>query len=159
MSLDPQQGRPIGTARETVIAEGACLTAIGISFSSPGLGSAIALACASRYNISSSVVGTILLPYLLTNAQTSNLDKLVKLGRMLNVDTRGVDPIVVAKAAIEEIRRRLAQANLPSRLKDIGLSIEQLVAISEDAVSLSFMNYIPKPMRSDDIFELLKQAY
>ena len=78
---------------------------------------------------------------------------------MLNVDTRGVDPLYVAKAAIEEIRRRLAQANLPTRLKDIGLSIEQLVAISEDTVSLSFMNYIPKPMRSDDVFELLKQAY
>lgn len=78
---------------------------------------------------------------------------------MLNVDTRGVDPLYVAKSAIEEIRRRLAQANLPTRLKDIGLSIEQLVAISEDAVSLSFMNYIPKPMRSDDVFELLKQAY
>ena len=78
---------------------------------------------------------------------------------MLNVDTRGIEPLAVAKAAIEEIRRYLAQANLPTRLKDIGLSIEQLVAISEDAVSLSFMNYIPKPMRSDDVFELLKQAY
>lgn len=78
---------------------------------------------------------------------------------MLNVDTRGVESLYVANAAVEEIRRRLAQANLPTRLKDIGLSIEQLVAISEDAVSLSFMNYIPKPMRSDDVFELLKQAY
>ena len=159
LSLDPQYGRATGASRETVIAEAACLTAIGISFSSPGLGSAIALACASRYNISSSVVGTILLPYVLTNAQTSSLDRLVKIGRMLNVDTRGVDPLYVAKSAIEEIRRHLAQANLPTRLKDIGLSIEQLVAISEDAVSLSFMNYIPKPMRSDDVFELLKQAY
>ena len=78
---------------------------------------------------------------------------------MLNVDTRGVESLYVANAAVEEIRRRLAQAHLPTRLKDIGLSIEQLVAISEDAVSLSFMNYIPKPMRSDDVFELLKQAY
>ncbi len=77
----------------------------------------------------------------------------------MNADTVSVDPLAVAKNAIEEIRRRLAQANLPTRLKDIGLSIEQLVAISEDAVSLSFMNYIPKPMRSDDVFELLKQAY
>lgn len=77
----------------------------------------------------------------------------------MNADTVSVDPLAVAKNAIEEIRRLLAQANLPTRLKDIGLSIEQLVAISEDAVSLSFMNYIPKPMRSDDIFELLKQAY
>ena len=159
LSLDPQYRRSTGASRETVIAEAACLTAIGISFSSPGLGSAIALACASRYNISSSIVGTILLPYILTNAQTSNLDKLLKIGRMLNVDTRGIEPLSVAKAAVEEIRRYLAQANLPTRLKDIGLSIEQLVAISEDAVSLSFMNYIPKPMRSDDVFELLKQAY
>ncbi|MGP1432244.1 MAG: iron-containing alcohol dehydrogenase [Treponema sp.] len=158
-SLNPQQGNPLGTSCETVMAEAACLTAIGTSFSSPGLGSAITLACAARYNISSSVVGTIILPHLLSNAKTSNLDKLVKIGRMLEVNTQGVDALDIAQETIEEIRRRLAQANLPTRLKDINLSIEQLIAISEDAVSLSFMNYIPKPMRSDDIFELLKQAY
>lgn len=158
-SLDSKREWAGGTPRETVIAEAACLTAIGISFSSPGLGSAIALACASRYNISSSVVSTILLPHILANAKTSNLDKLIKIGRMLSVDTRGVEPINVAQAAIEEIRSRLAQASLPVRLKDINLTIEQLLAVSEDAVTLSFMNYIPKPMRSDDVFELLKQAY
>ena len=155
-------GAPLGNAEasdETVIAEAACLTAIGISCSSPGLGSAIALACAGRYNISSSVVGTILLPHILANAQTSNLDKVVRIGRMLGVETQGADPLAVSQAAIEEIRRRLAQANLPTRLKDINLTMEQLIAVSEDAVSLSFMNYIPKPMRSDDVFELLKQAY
>ena len=155
-------GAPRGNADasdETVIAEAACLTAIGISCSSPGLGSAIALACAGRYNISSSVVGTILLPHILANAQTSNLDKVVRIGRMLGVETQGADPLAVSQAAIEEIRRRLAQANLPTRLKDINLTMEQLIAVSEDAVSLSFMNYIPKPMRSDDVFELLKQAY
>lgn len=155
-------GAPLGNADasdETVIAEAACLTAIGISCSSPGLGSAIALACAGRYNISSSVVGTILLPHILANAQTSNLDKVVRIGRMLGVETQGSDPLAVSQAAIEEIRRRLAQANLPTRLKDINLTMEQLIAVSEDAVSLSFMNYIPKPMRSDDVFELLKQAY
>ena len=79
LSLNQQQGNPLGISFETVIAEAACLTAIGISFSSPGLGSAIALACAARYNISSSVVGTIMLPYILSNAKTSNLDKLVKI--------------------------------------------------------------------------------
>ena len=155
-------GAPLGNADasdETVIAEAACLTAIGISCSSPGLGSAIALACAGRYNISSSVVGTILLPHILANAQTSNLDKVVRIGRMLGVETQGSDPLAVSQAAIEEIRRRLAQANLPTRLKDINLTMEQLIAVSEDSVSLSFMNYIPKPMRSDDVFELLKQAY
>ena len=155
-------GAPLGNADasdETVIAEAACLTAIGISCSSPGLGSAIALACAGRYNISSSVVGTILLPHILANAQTSNLDKVVRIGRMLGVETQGADPLAVSQAAIEEIRRRLAQANLPTRLKDINLTMEQLIAVSEDAVSLSFMNYIPKPKRSDDVFELLKQAY
>ena len=78
---------------------------------------------------------------------------------MLGVETQGADPLAVSQAAIEEIRRRLAQANLPTRLKDINLTMEQLIAVSEDAVSLSFMNYIPKPMRSDDVFELLKQAY
>ena len=78
---------------------------------------------------------------------------------MLNIDSREMDTVSAAKATVDEIRRYLVQANLPTRLKDLNLTIEQLVAISEDAVSLSFMNYIPKPMRSDDVFELMKQAY
>ncbi|MGP1593701.1 MAG: iron-containing alcohol dehydrogenase [Treponema sp.] len=159
MSLDPQKETYAGTPPEMLIAQAACLTAIGSGFSSQGLGTAIALACAGRYNISSSVVSTILLPHILQNAQTSNLDKIFRIGRMMQFDIRGMDSLTIAQTTIDEIRRQLTQANLPIRLKDINLSIEQLAVIAEDAVSLSFMNYVPKPMRSDDVFELLKQAY
>jgi alcohol dehydrogenase len=48
---------------------------------------------------------------------------------------------------------------LPTRLKDLGLSIDQLVAVAEDASALDLMNYIPRAMSSDDLFDLMKQAY
>jgi len=48
---------------------------------------------------------------------------------------------------------------LKSRLKDLGLSIDQLVPVSEDAAALDLMNYIPRAMSSDDLFDLIKQAY
>ena len=59
----------------------------------------------------------------------------------------------------DDIRRRLALAGLPTRLKDLGLSIDQLVPAAEDAAALDLMNYIPRAMSSDDLFDLIKQAY
>jgi alcohol dehydrogenase, iron-dependent len=71
----------------------------------------------------------------------------------------GGDAAEVAKRGVEEIRRRLAEANLPIRLKDIDLTIESLVPVAEDAARLSFMNYTPRPLANYDIFEIIKQAF
>jgi len=50
-------------------------------------------------------------------------------------------------------------AKLPTRLKDLSLSIEQLALAVEDAASLDYMSGLPRSMSSDDLFELVKQAY
>ena len=43
--------------------------------------------------------------------------------RIVDKDTNGED---AAKLLVENVRQRIAQANLPTRLKDLRLSIEQL---------------------------------
>ena len=156
ISLDPQHEKLVGMPREELVAQ----AAIGIAASATGLGTAIALAAGGRYRISKSLIATILLPHVINDAISSSLSKTVAVARMLGETMlEGGDAAEVAKRGVEEIRRRLAEANLPIRLKDIDLTIESLVPVAEDAARLSFMNYSPRPLANHDIFEIIKQAF
>lgn len=160
IATSSQHEKLIGTPREELVAQASCLTAIGASNSAPGLGTAISLSISGKYKIENSLISTILLPHILTDAISSNLQKTSSVSRMLGETMpSGGDAVELSKRGIEEIRRRLASANLPTRLKDIELTIESLVPVSEDSIKLSFMNYIPHPMSSRDIFEIIKQAF
>ena len=160
ISIDPQHEKLVGMPREELVAQAACLSAIGIAASAPGLGTAVALAAGGRYRISKSLIATILLPHVINDAISSSLSKTVAVARMLGETMlEGGDAAEVAKRGVEEIRRRLAEANLPIRLKDIDLTIESLVPVAEDAARLSFMNYSPRPLANHDIFEIIKQAF
>lgn len=159
LALDPEQSKLVGTPSEMLIAQGGCMASMGVAVSSPGVATAISLACNARYKTSTSLVCAVLLPYVMEDASRAKVDRIATIGKMLGVSGAGLDTADVAKAAIDDIRRRLALAGLPTRLKDLGLSIDQLVPVSEDAAALDVMNYIPRSLSSDDLFDLIKQAY
>ena len=159
LALDPEQSKLVGTPSEMLIAQGGCMASMGVAVSSPGVATAISLACNARYKTSTSLVCAVLLPYVMEDASRAKVDRIATIGKMLGVSGAGLDTADVAKAAIDDIRRRLALAGHPTRLKDLGLSIDQLVPVSEDAAALDVMNYIPRSLSSDDLFDLIKQAY
>jgi len=159
LALDPEQSKLVGTPSEMLVAQGGCMASMGVAVSSPGIATAISLACNARYKTSTSLVCAVLLPYVMEDASRAKVDRIATIGKMLGVSTSGLDTADVAKAAIDDIRRRLALSGLPTRLKDLGLSIDQLVPVSEDAAALDVMNYIPRALSSDDLFDLIKQAY
>lgn len=159
LALDPEQSKLVGTPSEMLIAQGGCMASMGVAISSPGVATAISLACNARYKTSSSLVCSVLLPYIMEDAARAKIDRIATIGKMLGVSGAGLGASDIARAAIDDIRRRLALAGLPTRLKDLGLSIDQLVPAAEDAAALDLMNYIPRAMSSDDLFDLIKQAY
>ncbi len=159
LALDPEQSKLVGTPSEMLNAQGGCMASMGVAVSSPGIATAISLACNARYKTSTSLVCSVLLPYIMEDAARAKVDRIATIGKMLGLATDGMTANDCARAAIDDIRRRLALAGLPTRLKDLGLSIDQLVPAAEDAASLDLMNYIPRAMSSDDLFDLMKQAY
>lgn len=159
LALDPEQSKLVGTPTEMLISQGGCLSSMGVSVSSPGVATAISLACNARYKTPTSLVSAVLLPYVMEDASRSRVDRIATIGKMLGVAVAGQSAGDCARAAIDDMRRRLALAGIPTRLKDLGLSIDQLVPAAEDAAALDLMNYIPRAMSGDDLFDLIKQAY
>ena len=77
----------------------------------------------------------------------------------MNLQTEDKTQEEIAAAFADDVRKKLALANLPARLKDLSLTMEQLSLAAEDAGQLDLINGMPRSMTADDLFELIKLAY
>ncbi|MFH2113941.1 MAG: iron-containing alcohol dehydrogenase, partial [Spirochaetota bacterium] len=59
----------------------------------------------------------------------------------------------------EALRTRLGRLSIPSRLKDFELPLEQLVEAADTARRFDFMNFLPRSMTVDDVFDFVKTVY
>ena len=85
--------------------------------------------------------------------------KIEKITKLFIGDSEGISQENCVQAFAENIRQRLAKQNLPVRLKDLNLTMEQLATAAEDAGQLDVMTMLPRSMTTDDLFELMKLAY
>jgi alcohol dehydrogenase len=113
----------------------------------------------SRYKIFRSIVSSILLPYIIEDAASFKADRLSILAKILDVYKEENSPAENCQALANYVRQKIAKANIPSRLKDLSLSIEQLSLAVEDAGDLDFINSLQRSMTTDDLFEIVKKAY
>ena len=158
-SLDGAPTLSSATSPELFFAEGGCMTSIACGIAFPGAANLLALAINARFKISHSIVTSILFPYIIEDAAKYKTEKLAKVARILRIATEATSDEAAVTALSENIRNRLAMANLPTRLKDLSVSIEQLSLAAEDAGNLELINYMPRSMTADDLFDLIKQAY
>ncbi|MCI5644268.1 MAG: iron-containing alcohol dehydrogenase, partial [Treponema porcinum] len=124
-----------------------------------GVASLLAMTINSRYSISRSLVAAILFPYILEDARQFKAERVEKIGRFMGVIPEGVENAEAVTAFADNIRQRLAKANLPVRLKDLSVSVDQLALAAEDAGQLDIVNSLPRSMTTDDLFDILKQAF
>ena len=59
----------------------------------------------------------------------------------------------------EYVRQKIAKAALPTRLKDLNLTVEQLSLPVEDIKAVNLINNLPRSMTTDDLFDFVKLAY
>ena len=158
-SLDATLALSSVASPATLAAQGGILAALGCGMTSPGASTALALSVNARYKISKSLVSTIMLPYLLEDSINSRVEKLDRISKIMGAGRDGMTKEESAQALITHLRDLLAQTNMPTRLKDLNLAIEDLVAAAEDVGSLEIMNFIPRALSTDDLFDLIKQAF
>lgn len=146
---------PIEIAR----AEGGCMASLAAASSAPGAATLLAMCAKARFGTNRSLVSAILLPYLIEDALKFKLDKVAKMSRLLGAAKPDSSDDEAAKALADEARQQIAKANVPARLKDLSISMEQLSQAAEDASALDLMNALPRSMTADDLFEIVKLAY
>ena len=158
-AIDGSPTLTVTTPRDVLLTQGGCMVSLASATSSLGQASLLALTINSRYNISRSLTAGILLPYVLDDVKKYKTDRLAKLSKIIRAASPDDNDEDAATAFAEYIRTHIAKANLPARLKDLGVSIEQLSLAAEDAGEQDIMNNLAKSMTADDLFDLVKRAY
>lgn len=157
--MDEKKSLDITTPQEILLAQGGCMASLSVSTSSPGIASLLALAINARYKINRSLAATILFPYVIEEVAKFKADKIEKIARLYGTADEKLSRDEAAQSFTENIRQKIAKANLPVRLKELNLTMEQLATCAEDAGQLDIMTMLPRSMTTDELFELMKQAY
>ena len=158
-ALDGVPSLSITTPQEVLLTQGGCMASLGGASSSFGVANLLANAINSRYQISRSLTTAILLPYIIEDAASYRADKLATLAKLLRACPQETETADAETALTEYVRQKIAKVNIPARLKDLSLTIEQLSLAAEDAGELDLMNALPRSMTTDDLFDLIKRAY
>lgn len=157
--MDEKKSLDITTPQEILLAQGGCMASLSVSTSSPGIASLLALAINARYKINRSLAVTILFPYVIEEVAKFKADKIEKIARIYGTADEKLSRDEAVQSFTENIRQKIAKANLPVRLKELNLTMEQLATCAEDAGQLDIMTMLPRSMTTDELFELMKQAY
>lgn len=157
--MDEKKSLDITTPQEILLAQGGCMASLSVSTSSPGIASLLALAINARFKINRSLAATILFPYVIEEVAKFKADKIEKIARIYGTADEKLSRDEAVQSFTENIRQKIAKANLPVRLKELNLTMEQLATCAEDAGQLDIMTMLPRSMTTDELFELMKQAY
>ncbi len=158
-ALDAVIARPDDPMARSLGWQGSFLAGLGQSLSAPGIATSLTLAINARYPVPKASLAAILLPYSMESAMKSRLEKIAALAPLLGIDTSSLSAAEAATKSVEWLRTRLGLLKIPSRLKDFDLVLDRLVEVSRDARELDFMNYLPRAVSVDDVFDFVKMAY
>ncbi|HUX36479.1 MAG TPA: iron-containing alcohol dehydrogenase [Rectinemataceae bacterium] len=143
--------------------KGSFLAGLGQGLAAPGMGTALSLAINARHGVPKSSLAAILLPYSMEMGAKSRLEKIARIASLIGEERHGEEGELTnaeaASKAIEWLRIRLGLLKIPSRLKDFDLSLDDLVETARDARELDFMNWLPRSVSVDDVFDFVKTAY
>jgi alcohol dehydrogenase class IV len=135
------------------------LIALGLTTSKLGIGSALSFAINARYMAPKSWVSTILLPYVLDFAVNVRGDRIAQVARLLGEDISDAAPVEAPVRAIEAVRRIISSLGLPGRLREFDLTLDEMFEVAGVARSFDMMNYLPRVVSTEDIYEMIKGAF
>jgi alcohol dehydrogenase len=135
------------------------LTGIGLTISKTGVGTALAYAINGSYMVPKSWISSIMLPHVMEFYSGVASEKLATIAAYLGEDVSETAPVEGAARAVEAVRRVIGSLSLPTRLRDFDLNLDEMVDIAGIARNFDMMNYLPRSISTEDLYELIKSAY
>lgn len=158
-AIDGSPSLDITTPAEILLAQAGIMISLASAASSLGLSSLLSLTINSRYRINKSLISSILITYSIEEASQFKAAKIEKIAHIMNIVPKDVTGEDAIKLFLEYLRQKTAKNDLPARLKDVQLSIEELSLAVEDVNQIDIVNKLPRSMTTDDIFDFIKRAY
>jgi alcohol dehydrogenase len=135
------------------------LMGLGLATSRQGIGAALSFAINARFMAPKSWVSTILLPFVMEFAVNVRGDRIAQVARLLGEDVSDVSSVEAPMRAIDAVRRIISSLGLPTRLREFDLTLDEMIEVAGVARSFDMMNYLPRVVSTEDIYELIKSAF
>jgi alcohol dehydrogenase len=135
------------------------LMGLGLSTSRQGIGAALSYAINARFMAPKSWVATILLPSVMEFALNVRGDRIAQIAKLLGEDVSDASSVEAPVRAIDAVRRIIASLGLPTRLREFDLTLDEMIEVAGAARSFDMMNYLPRVVSTEDIYELIKSAF
>ena len=161
LALNPDHDKIVGQTIEQTMCQAGVLLAMGVKSSNLGFASAISLTSNAKYGVDIPSMLSILSSFVFEDAISSNLSKVAEVSEAFLLDEKpeGVTLEELSQKAIGIIRERLMSIELPSKIASLDLALEDMTSVAEQALTLDFMNYIPRSLTSNDVLEIIKKAF
>jgi len=137
-------------------------TLAGLAFSNVG----VALVHALEYPLggathcSHGAGNGLLLPYVMRFNLPERVDRFAAIARLLGEDVAGLSDAMSAERAIAAVERLRSDIHIPLRLRDLGVTHDQLRPFAEKAFAVKrILRVNPRPVTLEDMEGILRAAY
>ncbi len=163
LALNQDHDKIIGQSIEETLTQAGILSAMAFKSSSVGLAAAVSIVANGKYNASVSSVLAIMLIAVLQDAVSSNLFKVSEIaflfleGKKTDVSNENLEEFSLK--GIEALKEKMLGLELPTKMSNLNLALEDMTSVAEEILTLDFINYIPRLLTSLDALEIIKRLY
>jgi alcohol dehydrogenase len=86
-------------------------------------------------------------------------DRIAQIAKLLGEDISDASSVEAPVRAIDAVRRIISSLGLPTRLREFDLSLDEMIEVAGVARSFDMMNYLPRVVSTEDIYEMIKSAF
>jgi len=133
----------------------------GVAFSQSRLGNvhAISHTLGGVFNIPHGIANAALLPFVMKFNLRACVDSYKEIAIALGKDVHGLSAIEAADKAIEAVIEMNKAMKIPLNVKDLGVSLEVLPKLVEDAMRSGNVFVNPRLTKASDIQLIIEKAY
>jgi len=124
-----------------------------------GLSHGIGHQLGGAYNVTHGVTSAIMLPWVMEYNMPVTMDRQKRLAAAMGVDTTGMSDAEAGHAAIAVLRALIKELGLPTRLREVGVPQEGFNRLVAGTMVDLVVATNPRPVKPEDVHELLEKAY
>lgn len=102
----------------------------------------------------------LLLPFVMRFNLPARVSQFARIAELLGEDVQGLDEQAAAERSIAAVERLKADIGIPARLRDLGVTRDQIPVFAEKAFAVKrILRVNPRPVTARDLESILESAY
>lgn len=140
-------------------AEAALLASQGIAVAGQGAGGALAYVLNARLSLPKSWVAAILLPHIADMLIERAPEKMARVAAAFGEPVSGIVASDDAPRAARAIRRLMSRTDLPIRLRDLDVTLDDLAPVVEESLEFAYVRTVPDGISPETLEFIVSSAY